>query len=120
MRILIALFISCGILCADTWSGALVDAKCFDAQDRNVNPTDTLTFVDRDRNREIRYCVPRAKTKSYSVVLPDGLSIHLDAAGNVKAADFVRAAGNREIFRVTVSGEKNGKQVRVDSIADAQ
>jgi hypothetical protein len=43
---------------AGEWSGALVDSKCFDFAERNVNPTDTLTYVDRDQNQEIRHCSP--------------------------------------------------------------
>src|ERR1700678_4074765 len=30
------------------------------------------TYVDRDRNLEIRYCHPRSKTKSFALVPPDG------------------------------------------------
>ena len=33
---------------AGTWSGLLVDSRCYEAEERNVNPTDTLTSVDRD------------------------------------------------------------------------
>jgi hypothetical protein len=51
-----------------------------------VNPNDTLTSVDRDTNREIRYCSPNAKTKSFTVVQSDGLNFRLDFAGNAKAA----------------------------------
>jgi hypothetical protein len=31
------------------WTGSLVDAGCNAAEQRNVNPADTLTSVDRDR-----------------------------------------------------------------------
>ena len=57
---------------AGSWSGSLVDSKCYDALERNVNPTDTLYNVDRDGYREIRYCSPTTKTKYFAVVPFDG------------------------------------------------
>jgi hypothetical protein len=120
MRLVFLLLVCCGFSFAEDWSGALVDAKCYDARDRNVNPNSTTGFVDRDRNADIRYCAPRPKTKSFSVVQPDGTSVYLDAAGNAKAAEFARTAGKVSPLRVTVSGETNGKAVRVDTISFAR
>ena len=51
---------------AESWSGALVDPKCYEALERNVNPRDTLIYVDRDTNQEIRYCTPKKKTKLFA------------------------------------------------------
>jgi hypothetical protein len=102
---------------AESWTGALVDSRCWTAEERNVNPTDTTTFVDRDRNLEIRACSPNAKTKSFAVVLPDGLSFQLDAAGNMKAADLIRQSGKQSVFAVAVTGGMIGNIVRVDSIS---
>ena len=62
---------------AGAWSGALVDSKCYASIERNVNPTDTLTSVDRDKNLEIRYCSPSAKTKSFALVPPTGEAFRL-------------------------------------------
>jgi hypothetical protein len=59
-------------------------------EERNVNPTDTETYVDRDRNLEIRYCHRDSKTKSFAVVTADGQSFELDSGGNAKAAELVR------------------------------
>jgi hypothetical protein len=107
-----------GTLClARTWSGSLVDSKCYAAEERNVNPTDTLTNVDRDGNREIRYCAPGSKTKSFAVVQFDGQAFDLDSAGNAKAAELVRKAGKRHPLSVAITGETAGKEIRVDSIS---
>src|SRR5580698_2732795 len=89
---------------AGSWSGTLVDSKCYASEERNVNPTDTLTHVDRDGNREIRYCSPRAKTKSFAVVQADGTIYTLDSAGNAKAAELVRTIGKQSRFVVAVTG----------------
>ncbi len=116
-----------GLLClssapsfARSWWGALVDSKCYASEQRNVNPTDTLTSVDRDRDHEIRYCSPRAKTTSFTFVDRDGLSFNLDSEGNVKAADLVQKNGRKSFFAVDVSGEISGNIVKVDSISMAR
>jgi hypothetical protein len=105
---------------AGSRSGTLVDSKCCDNEERNVNPTDTLTSVDRDTNWEIRYCSPSAKTKSFTVVQHDGLSVRLDSAGNTKAGELVRKTGRKPPFAVTVTGELNRNTIQVDSISAAR
>ena len=102
---------------AASWSGTLVDSKCYDAEQRNVNPTDTLTAVDRDTNAEIRYCAPSVKTKSFAVVESSGLSFRLDPAGNAKAAELVGKTGKRSRFEVAVTGEMSKDSVKVESIS---
>jgi hypothetical protein len=116
-RLIVLVCFSSALSFAGSWSGVLVNSKCWAAEERNVNPTDTTTFVDRDRNLEIRFCTPNAKTKSFAVVLPDGLSFQLDAAGNTKAADLVRQSGKESVFAVAVTGEMIKNTVRVDSIS---
>src|SRR5215469_11120352 len=89
-----------------TWSGFLVDSGCYEALERNTNPWDTNSFVDRDRNWEVRYCSPSLKTKAFTLVDRDGLSHKLDSEGSTKAADFVRENGKRDPMAVTLSGEQ--------------
>jgi len=101
---------------AESWSGVLVDSRCYDTMQRNVNPTDTLTNVDRDMNQQIRYCSPNAKSKSFAVVLPEGMSFRLDSAGNAEAAQLVRKAGKKSRFVVAVTGTITKGTVKVDSI----
>jgi len=97
-----------------------VDSKCYDSAERNVNPTDTLTYVDRDKNQEIRYCSPSARTKSFAVVQPDGLSFKLDSAGNAKAAELVWKTGKKSLFAVAITGEMSRNTIKVDSISMAR
>jgi len=120
MRLAASLFLSCALSFAGSWSGVLVDSKCYDAEQRNVNPTDTLTNFDRDGNREIRYCSPRPKTKSFAVVPFDGPSLNFDSAGNAKAAELVRKTGKKSLLAVTVTGELDSNTIKVDSIAMAR
>ena len=103
-----------------TWSGALVDAKCYAAEERNVNPTDTLANVNRDRNQEIRYCSPTVKTKHFAVVQSDGVSFAFDAVGNAKAAELVRKTAGEARLNVAVTGELNKNTIQADSISAAR
>jgi hypothetical protein len=118
--VLFSLLASLGF--AATWSGGLVDAKCYAAEERNVNPTDTETSVDRDGAQELRYCRPRLKTKSFTIVQFDGQSVNLDSAGNAKALELVQQALQKtkkiRFLHVTVTGEMVGKAIRVDSISE--
>ena len=119
-RLAALLSLSSALSFGATWSGALVDSKCYDAEQRNVNPTDTLTNVDRDGNREIRYCSPSAKTKLFAVVQSDGPSLKLDSAGNAKAAELVRNIGKKSPLAVAITGEINRDTIKVDSISIAR
>ncbi|HLG95452.1 MAG TPA: hypothetical protein VKX49_03970 [Bryobacteraceae bacterium] len=111
------LCVASGLAGIETWSGALVDGKCYAAEERNVNPTVTLTAVDRDRGQEIRYCSPNAKTKTFALVERDSTRFDLDAGGNAKAAELVRKSGKKPLFLVTVTGELNGHTITVDTIS---
>ena len=95
MHLITLLFLSSAFACAGTWPGTLVDSKCFAIAELNVNPTDTLTYVDRDQNQEILSCSPGPKTKSFAVVQHDGLSLKLDSAGNAQAAEIVRKTAKK-------------------------
>ena len=117
MRLAALLCLSSALSFGGAWSGFLVDSKCYDAEERNVNPTDTLTNVDRDGNRELRYCSPSAKTKFFAVVQSDGPSLKLDLAGNAKAADLVRKIGKKSLLTVAVTGEISRNTIQVDSIS---
>jgi hypothetical protein len=102
---------------AETWSGFLVNSSCYESLESNHNPNDTLTYVDRDRGSEVRYCAPNTKTKSFAVVEEDGESFTLDPAGNVKAAALVRQTGKKQLWPVNVSGQRQKDEVKVSSIS---
>lgn len=105
---------------AGTWSGDLVDSKCYTSEVNNRNPSDTDTFVDTDRGYEIRYCAPNAKTKSFAIVQPDGVSLPLDTAGNTQAAELVQKTGKKSVFPVAVTGKEEKGTIQVDSISLAR
>ena len=120
MRLAALLAFSSAVTFAATWSGPLVDSKCYAAEERNVNPTDTETFVDRDGGNEIRYCSPTHKTKTFALVARDGRELNLDSAGNTQASELVRNVNKRRWLEVAVSGEMSGDTIKVDSISAAR
>ena len=115
-RILVFFCLASTLSFAGTWTGLLVDSRCYEAAERNVNPTDTLTSVDRDGYSEVRRCSPKPKTKSFAVVPSGSPGFELDPEGNAKAAELVRRTGKKSLYRVTVTGEMNKNTVKVDSI----
>jgi hypothetical protein len=102
---------------ADTWTGSLVDAKCFAAAERNVNPTDTLTFVDRNGGEEVRSCAPTHKTKLFALVPSVGDALELDGTGNAKALELLKSAGKTNWIEVVITGEPAAKGIKVDSLS---
>jgi hypothetical protein len=103
---------------AGSWSGALVDSRCWDIEENNRGGT--LVYDGRDGNLEVRLCSPGAKTKFFAVVLTDGLNLKLDAAGNAKAAELIRETGKKAPATVLIKGEAGKDTIKVDSISMAR
>jgi hypothetical protein len=93
---------------ATTWSGSLVDAKCYAAMVGNTRSS--MSYVDRDTSWEIGYCAPRFKTKSFELVPVSGASFPLDSHGNAQASAIVRKIGKKRLIVVQVAGIRKGKK----------
>jgi hypothetical protein len=117
MRLPALLCMASALGVAETWTGFLVNSSCFESLERNHNPNDTLTYVNRDRGAEVRYCAPNAKTKSFAIVGQDGQTWKFDSAGNVKAVELVRQSGKKSLWPVNATGQQERGTVRVDSIS---
>lgn len=107
-----------------TTLGYLVDARCFQSEERNVNPDYIGMPAARDLDFEIRSCFPRAnKTRTFIAVRPNGEIFRLDTVGNTQAAKLVNAAGKpgkrQRYFVVKVTGTISNDTIQVDSIAPA-
>jgi hypothetical protein len=99
---------------ATTWSGVLVDGKCYAGFRGNTRSS--LRFVDRDTAWMIQYCAPTFKTGCFVVVPVDGGTFPLDSHGNAQAWALVRKIGKRRLLVVEVDGVKKGKDVAVSTI----
>ena len=115
-KIVVLGFFACALGRAETWTGWLVSAKCYEIEENNVNPGDPLINVDRDRGEEVMYCSPNSKTKTFTIVDRDGYTFKLDMNGNTQAADLVRTAGKQNYYVVTVTGDKEKSAIKVQSI----
>jgi hypothetical protein len=93
---------------ATTWSGPLVDARCYASLLNNTNPD--LIYVDRDFAGMIRYCAPKARTTSFAVVQQGGIPLRLDPRGNEQAAELVKKVGGKKIILVNVEGQRASKR----------
>ena len=109
---------SSAVCLAESWSGALVDSRCWNSEEANTRATSV--YVDRDGNQELRSCYPQAKTKSFAVVLTDGLNLKLDAEGNARAAKLVQGTPRQTTLMVVITGEANKNTINVDSISRAR
>jgi hypothetical protein len=101
---------------AASWTGVLVDSKCYASQTRNVNPWDTIPG-DRDMAGDVHYCVPKHKTVSFGLVTPDWHFYKLDAVGNVKAAEITNRLGRKRVIPVALSGQRYKSLVTVSSMS---
>jgi hypothetical protein len=102
---------------AGSWEGVLVNSDCYDAVERNVNPFESGLDASHDGNFEVRYCRANARTKSFTVMQPDGQSFRLDSTGNTKAAEIVRKGNQKVIFVVGITGKVRDHLIKVDSIS---
>jgi hypothetical protein len=90
---------------AGTWSGYLVDSRCYESQQNNVS-ADTTT-VSRDMNVGLQQCRANLKTKRFTIVLNDWSVLKLDTAGNERAAAIVRHNPKRSaLYCITVAGSR--------------
>jgi hypothetical protein len=100
---------------ATTWSGVLVNAKCY--ADMQGNTRGSLYYVDRDTSWIVRYCAPSPKTNSFEFVLPlNGSAFPLDSQGNAQASAIMRKIGKKRLPVVQVVGVKSGQQVKVRAV----
>ncbi len=102
---------------AASWSGALVDGRCFASAQQNVShghPGST------DTKRAIRSCSPTKKTESFSIVEQVGTTFNLDSDGNHKAHALVVKEGKKSPFRVTVTGDMDQETLKVETISMAR
>jgi hypothetical protein len=122
MRIITLVLLSSALSFAGTWSGTLVDARCWGFSENNVGQKNTMSYVGRDRNLQVSQCSPKTKTKSFAVLTPEGHALTLDASGNATASsELAKVAHRKSPIRVVVTGEPNNKNsIQVSSISAAK
>jgi len=99
---------------ATNLSGVLVDSGCFASMVGNVSHDAGHTGTDR--GRAVRYCAPKASSKSFAVVQHDGSTVALEPAANPKVLEFLQKAGAKNTYKVHVAGNMSGDVLKVDTI----
>jgi hypothetical protein len=110
MRLLSLLILVSTLGFAGTWSGYLVDSRCYASLQNNVS-ADTTT-VSRDMRYGLQLCGATHKTKRFAIVLNDWSVLKLDTAGNERAAAIVRNNSKRSaLYCITVAGTRIKKTI---------
>jgi hypothetical protein len=103
-----------GIFCyGANWNGKLVDASCYD--NTSANRTNTASTAKLDKE-----CAPSPSTSAFALEVSKNKVYKLDAAGNTKAAEAIKAGAiksdNDGDVHASVTGTMEGTTLKVDSI----
>ena len=105
MRLFGLLIFLSGLGFAGTWSGYLVDSRCYGSLQNNVSAD--ATTVSRDMRFGLQLCGATHKTKKFAIVLNDWSVVNLDITGNEKAAAIVRNhSKGSALYCITVAGTR--------------
>jgi hypothetical protein len=119
MRFASLLFCLSTVGFAGTWSGYLVDSRCY-ADERNNVTWDDNSFGD-DMSMEVRECVATSKTKHFAIVLSDWTMLKLDAAESARAAAIAHnvAPKSATTYCVTVVGVRRKDTILASPVTTA-
>lgn len=98
---------------ADNWTGKLVDASCADKGGPAAAAPGGAPKAEPGKASDS--CAVSATTTSFAIQTADGKILKLDASGNSKAAAAVKTDAGKAAS-VSVSGEMQGQNIKVDSI----
>ncbi len=117
LRLALLLPLAPALSFAATWTGALVDARCFASAQQNIShghPGST------DTKAAVRSCSPNHKTDSFSLVERVGMTFNLDSHGNEKAHELVLKGHHKAPFMVHVTGDVDQETLKVGTISMAK
>jgi hypothetical protein len=100
---------------SETWTGLLVDSRCW--MSRQTNVSSDVTTPGRDMALDVRACSPTLDTKKFLVVLYDWRALRLDPKGNVRAAQLAREGKSRPGIHVSVKGVLKRRTILATSIS---
>ncbi|HEX7487271.1 MAG TPA: hypothetical protein VF400_09855 [Anaeromyxobacteraceae bacterium] len=103
MLVVVALAMPIATL-AETWEKVtLIDQSC--AAKFKANPDEHTTA-----------CAKKCAKNGLGMLTPDGAWLKLDAAGNKQAIAALNKTDKKDHVRATVTGEKSGDTVKVESL----
>lgn len=103
--ILLALVLGFSVFAAaETWTNvSLVDDHC-------------VTKVKADPDSHTRDCMLKCQKAGYGVLTSNGTYLKLDKNGNDQALKLLQSTDKKDHLRVTVTGEREGDTIKVQSI----
>jgi len=100
----IASLVMPAIAAAATWSNVpLVDKMCVEK-------------VKSDPDKHETSCLIACAHSGYGVLMSDGTWVKFDKKGNEEALKALKATKKTEGIRVTVTGEKQGDEIKVSTL----
>ena len=109
MRLATLLFCLATAGFAETWSGYLVDSRCY-ARDQMNTSADEQSTAGRDMRFTMSRCAATHHTTHFAIVFNDWTSMKLDEAGNERAAAIVSSGAKKHLYCVTVTGSRLSKR----------
>jgi len=90
---------------SETWKGvALVDSMC-------------ASKVKSDPDKHPTKCAIQCQGSGFGILTADGTFLKFDSAGNDKALAALKATKKTNHLRATVTGEKDGDTIKVESLS---
>ena len=115
MRLASLLFCVSTVGFASTWSGFLVDSRCYAIGQANVSQDANVT--SRNMSQQIRTCTAKSDTRHFGVVPADWKGFRFDPKGNAQAARLVQKRRKGTVMMVTVAGVRQGNRIKVASLS---
>ena len=73
--------------------------------------------VKADPDKHPTKCAIQCQASGYGILTSDGTFLKFDSAGNDKALAALKATKKADHLRATVTGEKDGDTIKVDSLS---
>lgn len=101
---LVVLTCFCVLAAADTWKNVpIVDTMC-------------LSKVKDNPDAHPKKCLLSCASSGYGLLTSDGTYLKFDDTGNTKAIAALKATDKADHIRVTVTGERQGDQIKVENL----
>ena len=95
---------------AESWTGKLLDASCYDTQKATIKSNESLA----------RTCAPTASTTDFAIQTSAGKVYKVNTSGNSALADDIRNGVLKKDkdgdMHATITGSRDGDVVKVDSV----
>lgn len=100
MRILILMLAAAGLICAESWTGTVVDVMC----------------KGKDLSSHTRECALSCAKGGFGLVLADGKFVKFNELGNAKTLGLIKKLDKEKDLKAKVTGTLKGEVIQVESV----